>query len=1057
MDPLSILSVAAAVVQFLDFTAGVLSDTRETYKAVASGSDSEIKLSKVASDFSLLIHNLSSKMSELMREEDPDHPMPEYERSTIAVLAGLCREAKDINRELQGALRKLEERENIRKIRLAAESFVAALKRAWSAEKIQQLELRLDQNRKQTTMAMLVLSWGQAESNRVTMKQFAIDQAELIAQLRDIDKNTREYGQQILQLIRPQTDVKMQEARDILTYAIDSQWLPIHSMTNTTKPEDAGLRIREERLADMVKNSLLFDTINHREESVPKTYLDTFKWVLESPQCAPDGSPLWTDLREWAAGQTNSIYWVSGKAGAGKSTLVKYLASNGRLRESLEKWAGSSELLLATYYSWNAGDSLQKSHKGLLRAILYHCLKRFPRRLIPQIFPNRWALMQLFSPDTSPPLPDWRLWELLSGFRTLLSLADDETTEAGLLFKVAFVIDGLDEFDESENDHGLLVALLGEAATYKNVKILVSSRPWNVFGDAYSQGPSLKLEKLTQKDIELYVRGQFESSPGFSEQRALHPKQAEKLLRDIVQKAQSVFLWVSVVVRSLLVSMQEGDKLSDCQTTLDGLPEDLNRLFLAIWKRTNPLKNTEGAQYFRLLDICQQHNLVPYSLAIFCGDADVPVELDPAMTEPSRMSNVVASLSRRLNSRTRGLLEIRDTTNVWDSRVDYMHRTVKDWVTDNWDMVLARAEPAFDAHLWVLKGEVLRIAMHGNPYSPFNNPPEIPWSYLQDLFAVAGNAASAAADADAAQSESNMDMLVGVLDKLDATITANLESREKKSKSKPKPKHKDNPNTGQRRGSGQNRTTPHGPHWSASIHNHKMWLPMRRLRSRGWEHNDFVRLMAQLSIPQYVKRKVLQNPSVVRGAPQTIPLLLSAVIGGCQDNPETWIPQTRSLAERLDFIDFILSHMSLSSAGREVICKTLAFMREDTFFSRSWDALFIAKVRERLEDRLRLRAVAETAGTDAVACAGVGVGRLELEIAVVGEDQEADISTPHPYGGGGGDMLKLEGRPSVSGSGSVRATSVRSAWSSMLSQKPKRMKMSFQEWARTVFFNERRA
>jgi len=159
MDPLSILSVAAAVAQFIDFAAGVLSDTRETYKAMLGGSQSEIKLSKVASDFSLLAHNLTYKMSEITREEDPDHPWPEYKRNTIAILHGLCQEAKDINRELQYTLRNLQERENITKIRLAAESFAAALRRAWSADRIQQLEHRLDQNRKQTTMAMLVLSW----------------------------------------------------------------------------------------------------------------------------------------------------------------------------------------------------------------------------------------------------------------------------------------------------------------------------------------------------------------------------------------------------------------------------------------------------------------------------------------------------------------------------------------------------------------------------------------------------------------------------------------------------------------------------------------------------------------------------------------------------------------------------------------------------------------------------------------------------------------------------------------------------------------------------------
>ncbi|KAI1132302.1 hypothetical protein F5Y10DRAFT_274898 [Nemania abortiva] len=920
MEPLSILSVAAAVAQFLDFASRVISDTKEAYESSLGQIQHDVELSKISRDFSSLTHTLSSKMSKLMRDDSSESTALEVEKDTLAILHGLCRESKAINKEIQATLTQLQIKGTTR-ILLAAESFVVALRRVWTADKIQRLENRLDTNRKQVTMAMLVLSWGQAESLRVTMKQFVRNRKELIDQLNNIDETTRSYGEQIMQLIQPRTESKQQEAREILAYAIDSRWAPKPSVAPAVDvPEHVSIRFREERIAERIMNSLLFETISHREDTVPKAYSDTFEWVFGSPQCASDGTPLWSDLGEWATGQSNSIYWISGKAGAGKSTLTKFLARDKRLEEYLHQWANPSDLLLATYYSWNAGSKLQKSHKGLLRSILHQCLKRFPRLLVPKVFPNRWALVQLFSPDTPVPLPDWRPWELLAGFRALLSLADQESLDSGISFKIALIIDGLDEFDDDE-DHTSLVELLQEAAICRNVKICVSSRPWNVFQDAFHQNPMLQLEKLTQADIERYVHGQFQKSPGFSEQKLLHPDQAEKLLSDIVQKAQGVFLWVSVVVRNLLVSLREGDKLSDAQATLDSLPEDLDRLFLAIWSRTKPANNVEGAHYFLLLDVCQQHDLVPYSTTIFWGDDDVPVDIEPQMREDSVLSCAISSLSRRLNSRTRGLLEICDISNTWNSRMDYMHRTVKEWVADNWDMILSTAEPHFDPHLWVVKGEVLRMAMLGNVN--IQSEPDMVCHYIQELFSVAARADKQLA---------NTSMLVQVLDKLDSTLMqplkkGGLQPHIQLSKSELK-----------------DRVSPRATHWSNQLHMYKAWLPMRRLHARGWKSHDFVRLMAQLPIPQYVQYKLHEDAGVSKTEPAIIPLLVSAVMGGCQENPETWHPKPRTISERLDFVKFVLTHVSL-----EEVQNTLVFMREDAFFSRSWDAEFISAAKETLE------------------------------------------------------------------------------------------------------------
>ncbi|KAI1356907.1 hypothetical protein F5Y01DRAFT_266170 [Xylaria sp. FL0043] len=1003
MEPLSILSVAAAVAQFLDFATKIIVNTKEAYESSLGQAQNDIELSKISRDFSSLTKGLSSKMSKLTQGDASKNATLEIEKDTIATLLRLCHESKTINKEIQAILAELRVAGTTR-IRLAAESFAVALRRVWSADKIQRLEHRLDENRKQVTMAMLVLSWGQAESLHVTMKQFAKNRKELIEQLDHIDHTTRSYGQQIMQLIRPQTESKQQEAREILAYAIDSRWAPSPSMMIVAEEgevadeiENRAIRMREEKIAQMIINSLSFESITHRESTVPKAYSDTFEWVFKNPQPSPDGTPLWSDLREWATGPSKAIYWIAGKAGAGKSTLTKFLACDERLEAYLQQWANPSDLLLATYYSWNAGNELQKSHKGLFRAILHQCLNRFPRLLVPKIFPNRWALVQLFSPDTPVALPEWQPWELEAGFHALLSLADQGSLDGEVSFKLALIIDGLDEFDDDEN-HMSLVELLQEAATHNNVKLCVSSRPWNVFRDAFNQNPMLQLENLTHADIKSYVHGQFKGSPGFSERKHLQPVQAEKLLDDIVEKAQGVFLWVSVVVRSLLLSLQEGDKLSDAQATLDSLPEDLDRLFLTIWKRMKPANNVEGAHYFLLLDVCQKHNIVPYATTIFWGDDDAPADIKPAMDDDSFMSCAISSLSRRLNSRTRGLLEIYDITNTWDSRVDYMHRTVKEWIHDNWDMIVSAAKADFDAHLWVLKGEVLRMAM----LSDADIASDMTYHHLQKVFCVAARADS---------NHTNTELLVEVLNKLDATLMRPPEQSRKPSLVSP------SISKGKQRVPSDRAERRTVDHWSTQLHIYKPWQPIRRLHSKGWKTHDFIRLMAQLPIPQYVQYTLNQNVTVSRTEPPMIPLLVSAVMGGCQENPETWHPRTRSVTERLDFIRSILPHVSL-----EEVQKTLVFMREDLFFCRSWDAEFITATKDTLKAYL---------------CAE-GLPIIEISGPPELEKQISEVGDANQQTAGSSTTTLQKSDPQV--------------WSFVTtSQKPVRHRRSVGRWARELF------
>jgi hypothetical protein len=72
-----------------------------------------------------------------------------------------------------------------------------------------------------------------------------------------------------------------------------------------------------------------------------------------------------------------------------------------------------------------------------------------------------------------------------------------------------FFIDGLDEYEETrQEDYKVMVELLCSwtRAAPQDVKICVSSREYNVFLNAFSTERRLRLQDLTRRDMELYVR-----------------------------------------------------------------------------------------------------------------------------------------------------------------------------------------------------------------------------------------------------------------------------------------------------------------------------------------------------------------------------------------------------------------------------------------------------------------------------------------------------------------------------------------------------------------------
>jgi hypothetical protein len=153
---------------------------------------------------------------------------------------------------------------------------------------------------------------------------------------------------------------------------------------------------------------------------------------------------------------------------------MKFLFDDSRIANSAVKWAGKHPLVMAGFFFWNSGSTMQMSRIGLLQSLLYQCLVN-RLDLIPTLFPIRWSRYTLFGCDTQP----WTWSELTSALKLLLSTKD----LSFLLF-----IDGLDEFDG--NPQGLVSLILDlQRLSSDTVKLCVASRPWLVFEEAFQRCP----------------------------------------------------------------------------------------------------------------------------------------------------------------------------------------------------------------------------------------------------------------------------------------------------------------------------------------------------------------------------------------------------------------------------------------------------------------------------------------------------------------------------------------------------------------------------------------
>ncbi|PMD58213.1 uncharacterized protein K444DRAFT_440073 [Hyaloscypha bicolor E] len=433
----------------------------------------------------------------------------------------------------------------------------------------------------------------------------------------------------------------------------------IEAFTTSQKQEHAKTRAsfiymegekRKNRVQLALLDSLRFPMMNDRYHKLARAHERTFLWIFEDPQ---RHHKPWGNFAKWLSVGAGT-YWIQGKAASGKSTLMNFIWNNPRTLKYLGKWARGGRLLVAAFFFWNSGVPDQRSQSGLLRSLLYEVLKT-RQDLIPEVFASQWEKISVLAAhDLEISVEEWSLVELETSFEKLVKLADPS-------LRFCFFVDGLDEYDGDPADISQFFLDLSEISPY--AKFCVSSRPWPDFHDIYEGVPRLQLQDLTRDDIVLFIRDKLGKSKPMKRFLLMDSQGASGLIEEIVEKAVGVFLWVALVVKSLVNGLRSGDDISHLRRRLESLPSDLGDLYGHMLKSIDPLDREEASKMFQIfrqsghcLDVpTLERTLRPDG---YRQSLELPIKTTYSEEEGKKTKMGIERMTVRLNSRSKGLLEI---------------------------------------------------------------------------------------------------------------------------------------------------------------------------------------------------------------------------------------------------------------------------------------------------------------------------------------------------------------------------------------------------------------
>jgi hypothetical protein len=259
-----------------------------------------------------------------------------------------------------------------------------------------------------------------------------------------------------------------------------------------------------------------------------------------------------------------------------------------------------------------------------------------------------------------------------------------------------------------------------------------NSRFRNVFKDHFTKTPSLRLEDLSREDIAICIKEKLSRNRTFQDIKSVYQAETDMFINNIGEKAEGVFLWVFLVVQSLLEGLSDGEHLAKLQSRLDSLPKDLELLFMKILKSVDKKYFVKAAEYFQILvtQLKYGHNFDLITLT-FAGNDDPNMVFEPMLPMEDPQRNLEAKLmKRRLNAYTKGPLDTRSSEQP-EASVIFLHRTVRDFIEllEVRTSLKAATGKHFDPNIRLAQANIIEIKTKNLP-TPMLPPPTRPAVYF---------------------------------------------------------------------------------------------------------------------------------------------------------------------------------------------------------------------------------------------------------------------------------------------------------------------------------------
>ncbi|KAL8795023.1 MAG: hypothetical protein Q9195_002471 [Heterodermia aff. obscurata] len=646
MDPVTAFSLAAGVLQIIDMGFKASSMCKEIY------TDGSLAQHRDAAELTTFLAETTERLERSI--QNTSRPVSDETRNVLEV----SKKCSAIAKELLAELRKLRAE--------PGDGLLSAIRKSTRAvrrkDKIQKIETKLREY--QDMLNTRILS---------KLDAHAVQQN---AKFETLDQSIKDLANQLSQ------------GHDAVVQSLNNQTVALRAQLGG-KFDDQVHTQAIERAKQQFKDSLFFPEMFSRQDDIPKSHTGTCRWIFGPTQVNPGDSSTyssggkepsrdvpayrWDNFTTWL-NSGGGLYWLSGKPGSGKSTLMKYMTSEFRnfcqAGVAMPGWGSGSDLVTCSFFFWAPGNSLQKNYVGFLRSLLYQIAEQRDD-LIPLMVGQN--MMQEGGPGFSREamrIHAWTKERLDDALKRFLSGKPSS-------IRVCLFIDGLDEF---AGDEDLLLETLRLLSGTPRTHVCVSSRPEQIFRQGFAQSPQLKLQDLNHRDIEKTVKDRLGTT--LSEKFPNLPEVIDEFEADVISRSEGIFLWTELIVKDLQRGARNSDNLQELRERFDRMPDTIQGLYQHMLGRLERPYLQEAAGYFQLLmaeadyeDLGLDRN---YSLTL----------LDCACAEKTAWSNVLShdlayfqspefhdscrNLETRILTRCSGLVEISEhrerliDTAFWD-------------------------------------------------------------------------------------------------------------------------------------------------------------------------------------------------------------------------------------------------------------------------------------------------------------------------------------------------------------------------------------------------------